>query len=705
MEVIWFSLLFHILGSVFALPKSEPETATAEGDPNPEPQWESGSGNQGWNNGDSGFNSGGGNGWDGGNSGFNPGGEGGWNSGGGGWDGGDSGFNPGGGGGWNGGDSGFNPGGGGGWDGGDSGFNPGGGGGGNSGFNPGGNGYITPVYNTDQKLGQNNNPGAPVFLPGDLSQGFFPGTPGGGCASEQCCGMADQNCCLGGKQCYTYYQQECKRVDRPRCQIESQEFCKQKVIPMCRVIRTPKQTTVPVEKCTTRAKRKCFTYEREICNTFPESYMHNVTWTNDRLEETNHTTLEDCKEVDVCKMVPEVKTTTRVQNKQVCNETRTEQKQQCTMDYEQGQDQVIQKMQVKIDYQDRCYNVPRQICESNPCTAQGCVNGGSVCSTNDYTYQQRCATMVCGKSQNCPPQQRKFCQEGVKEALCYGPSTSCESPAQQCCRTVQQRVCQKVPVRVPVPVNITIPGQMTPKRNCKTVDIEVPVCKNYPTTISVNTTVERCETEKKKQCVTFEFPVFTIVKNERSEQVDLRVKKCKKTSIQQEYCHVFPNAEVQCRQTRESRRYILNKVVCDRQRETQICRSLPWSRCVAGSDQECNMVPRQRCVDTCSNSPECTKCDRLRQQGALQGGCPTQTSQNLAPQQPLAPAPPASSTCGNFYPQDTVAGFNPQLSAPASNKIYPPAKMTSETFIPATNLPYSGGFNSGDLPEIGDRTV
>ena len=68
--------------------------------------------------------------------------------------------------------------------------------------------------------------------------------------------------------------------------------------------------------------------------------MHNVTWTNDRLEETNQTTIEDCKEVDVCKMVPEVKTSTRVENKQVCNETRTEQKQQCTIDYEQGQDQV-----------------------------------------------------------------------------------------------------------------------------------------------------------------------------------------------------------------------------------------------------------------------------------------------------------------------------------------------------------------------------
>merc|ERR1711962_1965869 len=70
-----------------------------------------------------------------------------------------------------------------------------------------------------------------------------------------------------------------------------------------------------------------------------------------------------------------------------------------------------------------------------------------------------------------------------------------------------------------------------------------------------------------------------------------------------------------------TRRFILNKVVCDRQRDAKICRTIPWSRCMSGSDQECEMVPRQRCVDSCSNDPACGKCDQMRQEGLLQAGC------------------------------------------------------------------------------------
>ena len=69
----------------------------------------------------------------------------------------------------------------------------------------------------------------------------------------------------------------------------------------------------------------------------------------------------------------------------------------------------------------------------------------------------------------------------------------------------------QVPVRVPVPVNITMPGRRIPKRNCKTVEVESPVCKNYPETVEEEKTVDKCEMEKKEQCVTFEMPSFSIV--------------------------------------------------------------------------------------------------------------------------------------------------------------------------------------------------
>lgn len=698
-------VLFLVIGSACALPKSEPvadSAPEAKADPDAEAdseaQWLGGGYTPG-ESGGSGYNPGVG------DSGYNPGG-------------GSSGYNPGGG------DSGYNPGGGG------SGYNPGGGG---SGYNPGfGNympleepgGFITPVYSPG---------GGGGFNPGDITggSGYNPGgggqgvNTGGKCASDQCCGMADNNCCLGGQQCYTYYEQECQRVDRPRCQIESSEFCKNRRIPMCRVIRVPEQTSITVEHCVKRPKRECFKYQREICNSFPESYMHQVSWQNDRLEETDKEEIEECKTVEACKIVQETKIEERIVNKQVCNDTRTEQKEQCTLDYEQSPDQVVQQTQFKVEYQQRCFNVPRQICDSNSCTNQGCVNGGSVCSANDYTYQQRCATVVggppvqqnpCGpqgmpgRSPSCGVQSGNVCQE-VKEAACYGPASSCQAASQQCCRIIQQKVCQQVPVRVPVVVNMTRPGQMIPKRKCSMVDMEVPVCINMQETVKENKTVDKCETEKKEQCVKFDLPSFSIIKQNRSEEVDLRIRKCKKSVVEQEYCHTFPDAEVDCRERRETRRYILNKVVCDRERDAKICRTIPWSRCMSGNDQECRMVPRQRCVDSCSTNPACGKCDQLRQAGQLEGGCPSPAGpMGQVPPVPPVPQPSPGASCRNFYPRDLVGAFSPNpvnpggYSAAPGNTIYPQSTQVTQNFVPANSLPQHLG-QGGSLPEIGDRNV
>ena len=58
------------------------------------------------------------------------------------------------------------------------------------------------------------------------------------------------------------------------------------------------------------------------------------------------------------------------------------------------------------------------------------------------------------------------------------------------------------------------------------------------------------------------------------------VTKCKKSVVEQEHCHTFPDAVVDCRDKLESRKYILNKVVCDRERDAKICRTIPWCVCV-----------------------------------------------------------------------------------------------------------------------------
>jgi len=363
--------------------------------------------------------------------------------------------------------------------------------------------------------------------------------------------------------------------------------------------------------------------------------------------------------------------------------------------------------------------------------------------------------MMPGAESGCSANNGNVCQD-VKEAACYGPTASCQIPSQQCCRMVQQRVCQQVPVRVPVMVNITVPGRVVPNRKCNTVDVEVPFCETVQETIKENKTYDRCEMEKKEHCVPFELPTFSVIKQDRAEQIDLRVSKCKKSVLEQEYCHVFPDAEVECREKLETRQYILNKVVCDREREAKICRTIPWSRCMAGSGQECEMVPRQRCVEGgCSNNPACGQCDKMRQEGLLQGGCPMQSS---PPVGPLAPQIPAPSTCGNFFPKDLVGAFSPTSgaysstgggagaysgtgggaysstqmgggtysntqmgggtysntqmggggysTAPANTVYSGSAQVTSQNFVPANTLPQDLGLGGGgSLPEIGERNI
>ena len=66
-------------------------------------------------------------------------------------------------------------------------------------------------------------------------------------------------------------------------------------------------------------------------------------------------------------------------------------------------------------------------------------------------------------------------------------------------------------MRVPVMVNITVPGRVVPNRKCNTVDVEVPFCEIVQETIKENKTYDRCEMEKKEHCVPFELPTFSVV--------------------------------------------------------------------------------------------------------------------------------------------------------------------------------------------------
>merc|ERR1712180_250915 len=431
------------------------------------------------------------------------------------------------------------------------------------------------------------------------------GNPGGStCPRDQCCGMDTENCCLGGQKCFNYYEQVCENVRQDRCQVHHTEFCKDHEIPYCRVERKTQAAEVPVQRCTLTTLRHCFTYKEENFNMKTEPYAHDVEWVNEKLQKSDEAVEEECKEVKGCSMkeVEEVKTRqvpVRVFDR---NETRNEQV--CTDRWETGEEQVVGRTTWRTEYQQRCYNVPKQVCSTTPCGSQGCGPGNDVCSATDYTWNERCArpsgaqTPPCGScgstgacEDSCSEPRRtaqgSVCQR-VKEASCYGNLASCETPGQKCCRTTYERVCQQVPTRVPVMVNMTIPGRPIRKQDCQMVERTIPRYKTEMQIRNETRTRQVCEPKMEERCVNFTLPSFEKVNVDMKEKVELGSIQADIRESNRTKCLNIPRAKVTCMSTKVNKRFVVNKVVCDQRRQSgQLDQGCPFAGGggVGGSDQ------------------------------------------------------------------------------------------------------------------------
>lgn len=70
----------------------------------------------------------------------------------------------------------------------------------------------------------------------------------------------------------------------------------------------------------------------------------------------------------------------------------------------------------------------------------------------------------------------------------------------------------QVPSRVPVMVNVTIPGEPIRKQDCQTFNRTTPTYKTEYRTITENVTQQECKTGKKDTCVNFTLPSFEKVR-------------------------------------------------------------------------------------------------------------------------------------------------------------------------------------------------
>ena len=91
------------------------------------------------------------------------------------------------------------------------------------------------------------------------------------------------------------------------------------------------------------------------------------------------------------------------------------------------------------------------------------------------------------------------------------------------------------------------------------------------------------------------------------------------------YYHTFPGAggpphlaitapDYKCENKTVPRQYILNRVLCNRQRAVKFCRGVPESDCRNVTNQQCKMVPKEICQPGCSQSKQCSQCDTFSRQ-------------------------------------------------------------------------------------------
>merc|ERR1719462_241377 len=210
------------------------------------------------------------------------------------------------------------------------------------------------------------------------------------------------------------------------------------------------------------------------------------------------------------------------------------------------------------------------------------------------------------------------------------------------------------------------------------VERTIPRYKTEMQTRNETRTRQVCEPKMEERCVNFTLPSFEKVNVDMKEKVELGSIQADIRESNRTKCLNIPRAKVTCMSTKVNKRFVVNKVVCDQRRKTNVCRSIPWSQCTPGSGQECRMVQRTRCVPVCNKSPECTRCDQLRQSGQLDQGCPFAGGGGVVGGDQGGAV---GGTCGKFFGRDSASPL-PVASLPGQGFQAPTSLFQASNTLP-----------------------
>jgi len=504
---------------------------------------------------------------------------------------------------------------------------------------------------------------------GGMVEMTAPGVGGGSCGMvDECCGMSEKGCCMNqGQQCYTTWERQCRYANKPVCQTQTREFCDTHPIKECRFIKKPEYINVPVNKCTPKMEKKCFEYEGKSCKATSNQYVANFTWTNDALNDGAMRKIEKCHNVKTCKITETTRQGTRKVPKRDCKPVSRVVKDCASVPVPQ-QPYEVPYTDYVTQYKQQCYQVPKPVCRMEPCSYRmqtqnicpTCISPGvpgaacgegSPCSAGMIGGGGGCVGSSCGGGVGgCVGDS---CGGGVGvgvgigsgfgtgSGVAYGPGVgggsmcgACRSQNFQMCTQITKKcymeteqVCQQVPTRVAVQRTRMVTPQPRYEMKCNDRTITNEQCKTIYVPETYEYPVKECQAGTENKCYEYEVPDQTVTKVTEHESVEFPSADCELETTTKQHCTMLPT-RLDCRKSTERRGVLIRQRVCDRVRQARYCNILPFSYCQNNPGQECTMVPREVCQNTCQQSSYCDQCSQFASSGGY-SRCSTSTCPNF----------------------------------------------------------------------------
>ena len=141
-----------------------------------------------------------------------------------------------------------------------------------------------------------------------------------------------------------------------------------------------------------------------------------------------------------------------------------------------------------------------------------------------------------------------------------------------------RKVCKQVLVRVPRQETQTIPGGIKWVKSCEPYTVPRTMIVTKYETKDETRVKYKCVPEEKQECFTYSIPQYQVLKETLNDKVTVSLPKCSPKTETRKKCVQIPDLDTECRTSTIRKQIAINKIICDRTRNDQICHEIPVSR-------------------------------------------------------------------------------------------------------------------------------